>query len=226
MYVEGAGRAADFYKQVFGATELMREFDPDGTTVNHAQLKIGDTMIMLSDPTSQDVARVVRKDRIARRIRTAVRRCICMFMLECGRGLQTRSRSRRESLDPVEDKEWATDAENRDPFGHVLVGCDAAQRADAKVGGFRRKTMANKVDAIPNGPRAITPSSQSRCGQGNRVLQAGVWRGRDHALDRAGRKNPACGSSHRGTPILSAMSHPRSTASSRRQLAVSAWGLH
>src|ERR1700687_3339718 len=55
MYVEGAGRAADFYKQVFGATELMREFDPDGTTVNHAMLTIGDTTIMLSDPTSQDV---------------------------------------------------------------------------------------------------------------------------------------------------------------------------
>jgi PhnB protein len=55
MYVDGAGRAADFYKQVFGATELMREFDPDGITVSHAQLKIGDTTIMLSDPTSQDV---------------------------------------------------------------------------------------------------------------------------------------------------------------------------
>ena len=41
-------RAIDFYKNVFGATEVMRMPGPDGR-VMHAELKIGDSMIMLSD---------------------------------------------------------------------------------------------------------------------------------------------------------------------------------
>jgi len=43
-----AGRAIDFYKQAFGAKELSRMAAPGGK-VGHAELKIGDSVIMLSD---------------------------------------------------------------------------------------------------------------------------------------------------------------------------------
>ena len=43
-----AGSAIDFYKKVFGATELMRMSGPGGQ-VMHAELKIGDSRIMLND---------------------------------------------------------------------------------------------------------------------------------------------------------------------------------
>ena len=43
-----AGRAIDFYKQAFGATEIMRMPGPGGR-VMHAELRIGDSVIFVSD---------------------------------------------------------------------------------------------------------------------------------------------------------------------------------
>jgi PhnB protein len=48
LIVKGAARALDFYKQAFGATELMRMASPDGR-VGHAEIRIGDSPIMLAD---------------------------------------------------------------------------------------------------------------------------------------------------------------------------------
>lgn len=47
MIVKGAGKAIDYYKQVFGATELFR-MEHEGK-VGHAEIKIGDSPIMLAD---------------------------------------------------------------------------------------------------------------------------------------------------------------------------------
>ena len=43
-----AARAIEFYKQAFGATELMRLAEPSGK-IGHAEMKIGDAVIMLAD---------------------------------------------------------------------------------------------------------------------------------------------------------------------------------
>lgn len=48
LIVNGAAQAIDFYKNVFGAQELMRVPGPNGK-VGHAELKIGDSIIMLAD---------------------------------------------------------------------------------------------------------------------------------------------------------------------------------
>ena len=47
LTVDDAARAIDFYKQAFGATEISRL--PMGDKIGHAELKIGDTRIMLND---------------------------------------------------------------------------------------------------------------------------------------------------------------------------------
>lgn len=47
LSVKGADEAIAFYKDVFGATEVMR-FDHQGK-IGHAELKIGDSHIMLAD---------------------------------------------------------------------------------------------------------------------------------------------------------------------------------
>ena len=49
LTVRGAARAIDFYKRAFGAKELMRMPGADGKNVMHAELKIGDSIIFLSD---------------------------------------------------------------------------------------------------------------------------------------------------------------------------------
>ena len=48
LSVEGAGAAIDFYGTVFGAVERVRMPGPDGR-IGHAQLEIGDSVIMLAD---------------------------------------------------------------------------------------------------------------------------------------------------------------------------------
>lgn len=48
LIVRGAARAIDFYKRAFGAAELLRMDAPDGS-VGHAEIKIGDSVIMLGD---------------------------------------------------------------------------------------------------------------------------------------------------------------------------------
>ncbi len=52
IVVEGAARALDFYKQALGAEELYRMPTPDGK-IMHAEVRIGDSIIMLSDPFPQ-----------------------------------------------------------------------------------------------------------------------------------------------------------------------------
>lgn len=48
LCVDGAEEAIAFYAAVFGATERMRIGAPDGT-IGHAELAIGDSVVMLSD---------------------------------------------------------------------------------------------------------------------------------------------------------------------------------
>jgi PhnB protein len=48
LIVDGATKALDFYKRVFDATERMRMPGPGGK-VGHAEISIGDSVIMLAD---------------------------------------------------------------------------------------------------------------------------------------------------------------------------------
>jgi uncharacterized glyoxalase superfamily protein PhnB len=48
LCVAGADRAIDFYKRAFGAEELMRFPTPDGK-IMHAEIRIGDSVLMLGD---------------------------------------------------------------------------------------------------------------------------------------------------------------------------------
>ena len=48
LIIRGAAAAIEFYKNAFGATELFRFPTPDGK-IGHAEIKIGDSPIMLAD---------------------------------------------------------------------------------------------------------------------------------------------------------------------------------
>jgi PhnB protein len=48
LIIDGAARALEFYTKAFGATEIMRMPDPSGR-IGHAEMKIGDSHIMLAD---------------------------------------------------------------------------------------------------------------------------------------------------------------------------------
>jgi PhnB protein len=56
LIVDGAARAIDFYKRAFEAKELMRIPAP-GDRVGHAEIMIGDSVIMLADEHPEIQAR-------------------------------------------------------------------------------------------------------------------------------------------------------------------------
>ncbi len=56
LYVRGGTKALDFYKKAFGATELFRMEGPGGS-IGHAEIKIGDSPIMLADESPEMGAR-------------------------------------------------------------------------------------------------------------------------------------------------------------------------
>jgi uncharacterized glyoxalase superfamily protein PhnB len=49
LTVKNGPQAIDFYVKAFGAQELMRFPGPDGKTLMHAELKIGDSIFMLAE---------------------------------------------------------------------------------------------------------------------------------------------------------------------------------
>jgi len=52
LAVDDAAEAIDYYTKAFGAKERVRMETPDGQ-VGHAELEIGDSLVMLSDPFPQ-----------------------------------------------------------------------------------------------------------------------------------------------------------------------------
>ena len=52
LVVKGAAKMIDFIKQAFGAEEVMRMPMPSGE-IMHAEIKIGDSMVMLTDAMNQ-----------------------------------------------------------------------------------------------------------------------------------------------------------------------------
>jgi PhnB protein len=56
LIVNDASTAIEFYKKAFGATELLRMPKPNGK-IGHAEIKIGDSPIMLADEAPEIGAR-------------------------------------------------------------------------------------------------------------------------------------------------------------------------
>jgi PhnB protein len=52
IVVDGANEAIEFYKRALGATERFRMPTPAGK-VSHAELQVGDSVVMLSDPAPE-----------------------------------------------------------------------------------------------------------------------------------------------------------------------------
>jgi PhnB protein len=52
LAVDDAAAAIEYYKKAFGAKERVRMNAPDGK-IGHAELEIGDSLVMLSDPFPQ-----------------------------------------------------------------------------------------------------------------------------------------------------------------------------
>jgi PhnB protein len=60
LAVDDAAQAIDFYKRAFGASERVSMPTPEGK-IAHAELEIGDSLVMLSDPFPQSTAKTPKE---------------------------------------------------------------------------------------------------------------------------------------------------------------------
>jgi PhnB protein len=112
LVVKGAASAIDFYKKAFGATELMRMASPDGR-VGHAEIRIGDSRIMLSDeyPEMQFVSPQSRGG-------TTVH--LHVYMKNVDAVVERAVAAGAKLLRPVQDQFYGDRTGSvEDPFGHM-----------------------------------------------------------------------------------------------------------
>ena len=112
LIVKGAAQAIDYYKKVFGATELMRMDAPDGK-VGHAELRIGDSVIMLADEN------VAMGNRSAESI-GASPVSLYVYLPDVDKTFEKAVSGGAKILKPVEDQFYGDRSGFlRDPFGHL-----------------------------------------------------------------------------------------------------------
>ena len=112
LIVSGAAKAIEFYKNVFGATEIMRMAAPSGK-VGHAEIKIGDSAIMLADEHPEMGARSPQSiGGSPVSLMLYIEDVDAVFARALGAGAK--------QLKPVEDKFYGDRSGTlSDPFGHT-----------------------------------------------------------------------------------------------------------
>jgi PhnB protein len=111
LAVDDASAAIEFYKKAFGATETVRMPGPEGG-IAHAELDIGDSKVMLSDPFPQSSTRPPREI-------NASTASIFMYVPDVDATVKKAVDEGATVLMEVEDQFWGDRFGTvQDPFGH------------------------------------------------------------------------------------------------------------
>jgi PhnB protein len=112
LAVDDAERAIEFYKDAFGAEEFVRMPGPDGK-VAHAELQIGDSKLMLSDPFPQSNVRPPSE-------RGGPTASVFLYVEDVDAAFEQATRAGAMVTSPLEDMFWGDRFGTvTDPFGHV-----------------------------------------------------------------------------------------------------------
>jgi PhnB protein len=109
--VDNAEKAIEFYRRAFGAKERLRMPGPEGT-IAHAEIEIGDSVIMLSDPFPQSPLKSPKEAGVT----TA---SLMIYTEDADELVQQAVDAGAQITMPVETQFWG-DRYGRvqDPFGH------------------------------------------------------------------------------------------------------------
>ncbi|MFL5919890.1 MAG: VOC family protein [Gaiellaceae bacterium] len=112
LAVEDASRAIDFYKRAFGAEEVVRMPGPDGK-IGHAELQVGDSKLMLSDPFPQSNVRPPSE-------RGGPTASVFMYVEDADATFEQAKSAGATVVMELEDMFWGDRFGTlADPFGHV-----------------------------------------------------------------------------------------------------------
>jgi PhnB protein len=134
LIVKGAAEAIEFYKKAFGARELIRFADPSGK-VGHAEIKIGNSPIMLADE-HPEVGALSPKSLGG----TAV--SILLYVEDVDRLFAQAIAAGGKVDRPVRDQFYGDRSGTlKDPFGHVWT--IATHKEDVSLEEMRRRMAAS-----------------------------------------------------------------------------------
>ena len=111
LVVKGAAQAIEYYKKVFGATEILRMAGPDGR-VGHAELQVGSSRIMLADENPQMGYRSAESI-------GASPVSLLVYIRDCDKVVERAVAGGAKLLKPVQDQFYGDRSGFiQDPFGH------------------------------------------------------------------------------------------------------------
>ena len=114
LIIKGAAKAIEFYKSVFSATEVFRMDGPDGK-IGHAELKIGDSRIMLADENPNMGAGYASATSIG-----ASPVSLYLYIPDVDRVVERAVAAGAKLLKPVQDQFYGDRSGFiQDPFGHL-----------------------------------------------------------------------------------------------------------
>jgi len=113
LVVNDAAAAIEFYRRAFGAVELSRAIAPDGVKVWHADLRIGDSRLMLNDAFPEQGSHGPDPEK------GAVGFSIWLYVEDVDAVFQRAVDAGATVQMPVSDQFWGDRFGGlRDPFGH------------------------------------------------------------------------------------------------------------
>jgi PhnB protein len=111
LAVEDAAEAIEYYKRAFGAKERVR-MDAPGGKIGHAELEIGDSLVMVSDPFPQSSTKPPKE-------LGGTSASVFMYVEDVDSVVQDALDAGATVTMPVEDMFWGDRFGTvQDPFGH------------------------------------------------------------------------------------------------------------
>ena len=111
LVVKGAAEAIEFYTKAFGATEMMRMPGPGGK-IMHAELKIGNSVLMLSDENPE-------RGYLSPASRGGNTSSVMFYTDDVDAAFRNAIAAGAKETTPVTDMFWGDRMGNlTDPFGH------------------------------------------------------------------------------------------------------------
>ena len=123
LIVQGAAEAIEFYAKAFGATELLRLPKPDGG-IAHAEIKIGDSPIMLADEVPEMGFRGPKSF-------GGSPASVCLYVENVDEVFERAVAAGAKVLMPLSDRFYGDRAALiEDPFGHSWTVCTHVEDVD------------------------------------------------------------------------------------------------
>lgn len=140
LTVHDAAAAIDFYRDAFGAEEVMRM--PMGDMIAHAEVKIGDSHVMLSDEWPS-------MDKLSPKTRGGATGSLMLYVPDVDSAYQRALDAGAAKEQAIENQFWGDRSGSvTDPFGHTWMLATHVEDVSPDEMGRRMQAMTMQIEAV------------------------------------------------------------------------------